>query len=154
MKTLLAKLMIALLATALLSLVTVIIITRINLRNGFVEFLERQESRQLNNLVPVLAEIYQQNDGWTSLIANEQNWYRLFDFSRSRGAGSDPRLRRPGRPPDRARAPPNGDGSFGRPPGPRPSRPQGQGAEAARSASFPFSDRGYALGRPSWTFIS
>jgi two-component system sensor histidine kinase BaeS len=121
MKTLLAKLMIALLATALLSLVTVIIITRINLRNGFVEFLERQESRQLNNLVPVLAEIYQQNDGWTSLIANEQNWYRLFDFSRSRGAGSDTRLRRPGRPPDRARAPPNGDGSFGRPPGPRPA---------------------------------
>jgi two-component system sensor histidine kinase BaeS len=97
MRSLLSKLTLALMATALLSLITMIVITRINFRSGFIEFLQQQETMQLNNLAPVMAEIYQRNGSWAPLAANERLWNRMLNLGRAEegpGRGFRPQSRR------------------------------------------------------------
>ncbi len=94
--------MLALIVTAVLSLLIVTVVTRASLESGLSEFLERQEARQLSNFVLMLAEVYRRNDGWTSLAGNESRWNSLLEVTR-------PEARPEGRPGDIR------DGRSGRP---------------------------------------
>jgi two-component sensor histidine kinase len=88
MKSLLAKILLALMASVVLALLAAMMITRAGLQRGFLEFLELQEARQLQNLVPELAEIYQREGSWDMLQRRPAMWQRLVARTRPRGPGN------------------------------------------------------------------
>jgi two-component system sensor histidine kinase BaeS len=105
----LLKIMIALMATALLSLVIVFFVSRATLEQGFERFLERQEARQLRNLVPAAGRIYRMSGSWEAIAGNEALWNDLLD------ASGPPPGNRGHLPPPGARRPPPPTASGGRP---------------------------------------
>lgn len=82
MKNLLSKILLALLASVLIALAVVILLTRINMYRGMIEFIERQESSQLATLVPELTELYRQYGSWNFLRNSPQQWNRLLRLTR------------------------------------------------------------------------
>ena len=120
MKSLLSKILVSLLASVLIALAIVALLTRMNLHSGMLSFVEQQESLQLANLVPELSELYQENGSWDFLRNSPRQWNQLLRMTRPtgsrvremRGNGAE----RPPGPPRRDRA----DGAE-RPRGERPS---------------------------------
>lgn len=98
MKSLLAKILLALLASTLLALLVASGLSRAALQHDFLRFLEQQEERQLLLLAPELAAFYRRHGGWAPLVADPRSWMRLLARSRPEGI----------RPPENA-APESGD---------------------------------------------
>jgi two-component system sensor histidine kinase BaeS len=113
--------MVSLVVSVLIALAIVFSMTRINLYRGMIDLIEQQEASQLENLVPELTELYQQNGSWEFLAGYPWRWNRLLQMTRPvrneeseaadtegaiSGAGKNPGLpggRRqngPGRPPE------------------------------------------------------
>lgn len=85
MKSLLAKILLALVATTLLALLVTGIVSRAALQRGFVQFLEQQEERHLEVLAPELASHYRRTGSWATLRGNPRYWLRLLARSRPEG---------------------------------------------------------------------
>jgi two-component system sensor histidine kinase BaeS len=99
-KSLFAKILLAQVLAVVLALLVVAIITRVSLNQGFVEFLERQETEVLGILAPALAELYEAQQGWDFLRDRPFNWERILRRTRSLAAddeGQPGSLQRPGR---------------------------------------------------------
>ena len=120
MKSLLFKIMVSLVVSVLIALAVFLLMTRINLHRGMVDLIEQQEASQLENLVPELTELYQQNGSWEFLAGYPWRWNRLLQMTRpvraegsgladTGSTGSEAR-RRPGSPGARRQNP------AGRPP--------------------------------------
>lgn len=99
MKSLLGKLLLALVGSTLLALLLVTVLSRLALQHGFVQFLEQQEERQLHNLVPELASLYNRSGGWDVLARDPRRWMRLLMKTRPEGvrppAEAPPEFMRP-----------------------------------------------------------
>lgn len=97
MKTMFSKILLAQVVAVLLALVVVTVITRATLNQGFKHFLEMQETRVLQTLVPVVGDVYETNGGWDFLRENPMAWQRIWRLSHP-GPGAmnphDPRPRR------------------------------------------------------------
>jgi len=85
MKSLLTKILLALIASAVLALLLNTVLSRVALQKGFVQFLEQQEERQLHNLAPELVAFYQQEGNWNKLKHNPRRWMRLLAQGRPEG---------------------------------------------------------------------
>jgi two-component system sensor histidine kinase BaeS len=82
MKSLLFKIMVSLVVSVLIALAVFLSMTRINLHRGMVDLIEQQEASQLENLVPELTELYQQNGSWDFLAGYPWRWNRLLQMTR------------------------------------------------------------------------
>ena len=82
MKSLLFKIMVSLVVSVLIALAIFFSMTRINLHRGMIDLIEQQEASQLENLVPELTELYQQNGGWEFLRGYPWRWNRLLQLTR------------------------------------------------------------------------
>jgi len=116
MRTLFAKILLAQVISVVLALLVVLVITRVSLSEGFVDFLERQESAVLDITAPALAELYETRGGWEFLRGQPENWHNILRHARDmlpeapeRGRGQ-PRRGRPQRAPglDDPPGPPDG----------------------------------------------
>lgn len=92
MKSLLTKILLALIASTLLALLLTTLFSRVALQRGFVQFLEQQEKHQLESLVPELVDLYQRAGSWDRLAGDPRQWMRLLVKTRPEGI----------RPPDEA----------------------------------------------------
>jgi len=81
-KTLFSKILLSLVVTVLIALALVMIMTRISLNRGMLQYIERQEAAQLAVLVPELEELYQENGSWDFLQDSPRRWYRLLRITR------------------------------------------------------------------------
>ena len=99
MKSLLSKLLLALVGSTVLALLLVTVLSRVALQHGFVQFLEQQEERQLHNLVPELASHYRRAGSWHELENDPRIWMRLLMKTRPEGvrppAEAPPEFMRP-----------------------------------------------------------
>jgi two-component system sensor histidine kinase BaeS len=84
-RSLLGKMLLALLASTALALLLVSIIQRHGLRQGFEDFLQRQEVVQLSYLVPELQQWYERRGSWETLRGNTRQWLRLLARARPEG---------------------------------------------------------------------
>jgi two-component system sensor histidine kinase BaeS len=93
MKTLFSRILLAQVVAVVLALAVVTLITRYSLTQGFTTFLERQETRVLDNIAPVLGDLYSRQGGWDRLRANPEIWQRIWwrsnraDVTGPRGPG-------------------------------------------------------------------
>jgi two-component system sensor histidine kinase BaeS len=78
MKTLFSRILLAQVVAVVLALAVVTLITRYSLTHGFTTFLERQETRVLDNIAPVLGDLYSRQGGWDRLRANPEIWQRIW----------------------------------------------------------------------------
>jgi len=85
MKSLLTRILIALIASTVLALLLVTMLSRAALQRGFEQFLEQQEKRQLDNLVPELASLYRRTGNWDWLANDPRRWMRLLVQTRPEG---------------------------------------------------------------------
>ena len=85
MKSLFTKILLALMASAVLALVLTTLSSHLTLRRGFVTFLEQQEERQLHYLLPELAEYHAQHGSWDGLARDPRRWMRLLASTRPEG---------------------------------------------------------------------
>jgi two-component system sensor histidine kinase BaeS len=85
MKSLLFKIMVSLVVSVLIALAIVLLMTRTNLHRGMIDLIEQQEASQLENLVPELTELYQQNGSWEFLAGYPWRWNRLLQMTRPLG---------------------------------------------------------------------
>jgi two-component system sensor histidine kinase BaeS len=85
LNSLLGKILLALLTSTALALLLVSVIQRSSFKQGFQEFLQRQEEVQLSYLVPELQQWYQQQGSWESLRDNNRQWLRLLARARPEG---------------------------------------------------------------------
>jgi len=74
--------MVSLVVSVLIALAIVFSMTRINLYRGMIDLIEQQEASQLENLVPELTELYQQNGSWEFLAGYPWRWNRLLQMTR------------------------------------------------------------------------
>ena len=100
-KTLFSKILLAQVITLVLALLVVMILTRVSLNRGFVDYLERQETAVLKTLSPALADLYQSRGNWGFLRNNPRDWERIWRRTRGhQGEGPGPRRGGPpGQPP-------------------------------------------------------
>ncbi|MEJ8568721.1 ATP-binding protein [Elongatibacter sediminis] len=110
MKTLRAKILLALFVSTVLALIASSVLSRVALQRGFLHFLEQQESRQLELLAPELARLYRQQGDWGSLRRDPRRWMRLLARQRPEGVmpperGEPETGDRPFPPPARAASP-------------------------------------------------
>ncbi len=82
MKSLLSKILLSLLASVVIALVVVLLITRTSLHRGMLDYIERQETGQLEKLAPELAELYQRQGDWGFLRAYPERWQRFLRLTR------------------------------------------------------------------------
>lgn len=92
MKSLLTKILLALIAGTVLALLLNAILSRTALQRGFEQFLEQQEESQLQGVAPELAEYYRRHGSWEELAGNPRRWMRVLVQTRPEGI----------RPPDEA----------------------------------------------------
>lgn len=85
MKSLLTKILLALIASAVLALLLTTILSHLALRRGFVNFLDQQEEQQLHHLVPELAEYHGTHGSWDELAQDPRRWMKLLARSRPEG---------------------------------------------------------------------
>lgn len=85
MKSLLTKILLALIASAVLALLLTTILSHLALRRGFVNFLDQQEEQQLHHLVPELAEYHGTHGSWDALAQDPRRWMKLLARSRPEG---------------------------------------------------------------------
>jgi len=85
MKSLLTKILLALIVSAVLALLINTVLSRVALNKGFVQFLEQQEERQLHNLAPELVDYYRHKGSWDELRNNPRRWMRLLVQGRPEG---------------------------------------------------------------------
>ena len=85
MKSLLSKILFALIGSTVLALMLVTLLSRAALQRGFVQFLEQQEENQLHNLVPELASLYRRKGNWDELVNDPRRWMRLLMQTRPEG---------------------------------------------------------------------
>jgi len=86
MKSLLSKILISLLVSVVIALAVVMVMTRINLQSGLIDYIEQQEASQLEILVPELTELYQQQGNWDFLRGFPWRWKRLIRITRQADA--------------------------------------------------------------------
>jgi two-component system sensor histidine kinase BaeS len=123
MKTLFSRILLAQVATVVLALLVVTLITRASLDRGFKTFLERQEAMVLQNVAPTLTALYERRGDWTFLHDSPNAWQRIWRFSLS-----------PGGPPENAG--PNAGLNAGPNAGPNAGQRGGRG----RPADAPWAD--------------
>lgn len=82
MKSLFAKILLSLVISVLIALALVMLMTRVNLHRGMIEYVQQQEATQLAVLVPELAELYQERGGWDFLRGSQRTWNRLLRVMR------------------------------------------------------------------------
>ena len=82
MRSLRAKILLALVISVVIALVVVLLITKGSLRHGLAEYIERQEVLQMQELAPELAALYQQESGWGFLSGHPWRWNRLLRLTR------------------------------------------------------------------------
>ena len=87
MKTLFSRILLAQVVAVVLALAVVTLISRYSLTQGFTTFLERQETRVLDNIAPVLGDLYSRQGSWDRLRANPEIWQRIWRPSRGNAAG-------------------------------------------------------------------
>jgi len=85
MKSLLTKILLALIASAVLALLLTTILSHLALKRGFVNFLDQQEEQQLHHLVPELAEYHATHGSWDALAQDPRRWMKLLARSRPEG---------------------------------------------------------------------
>jgi len=85
MRSLLGKILLALIGSTVLALLLVTVFSRAALQRGFEQFLEQQEERQLHNLVPELADIYRRQGNWDALANDPRRWMHLLMRTRPQG---------------------------------------------------------------------
>lgn len=85
MKSLLSKILFALIGSTVLALLLVTLLSRTALQWGFVHFLEQQEENQLHNLLPELASFYERRGNWDELANDPRRWMRLLMKTRPEG---------------------------------------------------------------------
>ncbi len=101
MKSLRAKILLALVASVVVALLVSSALSRLALHRGFVQFLEQQEEHQLELLQPELAALYRRSGGWEALAHDPRRWMRWLALQRPEGV----RPPEGGRPEDRGRPP-------------------------------------------------
>lgn len=126
MNSLFRKFLLALAASTILALLLTTVVSRAMLHRGFEQFLERQEERQLQLLVPELAGLYSRSGSWAELQNHPRRWMSVLKQTRPEGV----------RPPDEA--PPE----FRREPPPPPFEP----SEVKRKPGEQGSPRGHFPG--------
>jgi two-component system sensor histidine kinase BaeS len=82
-KTLFSKIFLAQVITVVLALLVIALLSRYSLRQGFVDYLERQESTALKTLAPAIAELHDQRGGWGFLVDDPRAWQRIWRQARS-----------------------------------------------------------------------
>jgi two-component system sensor histidine kinase BaeS len=127
MKSLKAKILLALIASTVFALLLTTVLSRVALKRGFVGFLQQQEEQQLHNMVPELASYFEDAGSWDGLYREPREWMRLLSRTRPEGVRPPERVPpefRPG--PRERRSGPPGErrpGIQGEPgPGPREVR--------------------------------
>jgi two-component system sensor histidine kinase BaeS len=96
MKSLLSKILVSLLVSVLIALTIVALLTRMSLQSGMADFIERQETLQLETLIPELTELYRQNGNWVFLRHSPRRWNQLLRMNRPPGGPPIPAGRRRG----------------------------------------------------------
>lgn len=92
MKTLFSKIFLAQVITVVLALLIIALFTRFSLRQGFVDYLERQESMALKTLAPAIEELHDLRGGWAFLVDDPRAWQRIWRQARSSaGESAGPR---------------------------------------------------------------
>lgn len=84
-RSLFARLLLALAVSTILALVIHSVLTRVALQRGFVQFLERQEERHLSVLAPELAAWYRRQGSWEPLARDPRRWVRWLAQQRPEG---------------------------------------------------------------------
>ena len=120
MKSLRAKILLALVASTIFALLLTTVLSRVALNRGFVSFLQQQEEKQLHNMVPELTAYFEEKGNWDRLYREPREWMRLLSRSRPEGV----------RPPERA-PPEFRPGPRGQPRG-RPGGERGPGPREVR----------------------
>jgi two-component system sensor histidine kinase BaeS len=112
-KTLFSKIFFAQVITVGLALLVIALLTRVSLRQGFAEYLERQESTALKTLAPAIADLHDLRGSWDFLVDDPRAWERIWRQARSNsGEAVGPRgVQRRGPPP--REQPPRLGGDFG-----------------------------------------
>lgn len=119
MNSLLSKILFSLLVSVLIALAVVMLLTRMNLHSGMIAFVERQESLQLETLVPELTERYRQEGSWDFLQNSPRRWNQLLRMTRPSSPPQSPegrtaRQTQQHRPHDNGRPPPGVHTRLGR----------------------------------------
>ena len=89
MKSLFAKIMLSLVVSVLIALALVMLMTRVNLNRGMIQYIERQEATQLAVLLPELAELYEERGSWDFLRGSTRPWNRLLRIMRAPGGAQN-----------------------------------------------------------------
>ncbi|NIP17144.1 MAG: HAMP domain-containing protein [Xanthomonadales bacterium] len=87
MKTVFSKILVALAVTVVLALAVVTVMNRVSLKQGFMDYLEQQESEILASMAPALADLYRVRGGWEFLRDNPRDWERIWRWSGAGQAG-------------------------------------------------------------------
>ena len=98
--SLFSKILLSLVVTVFIALALVMLMTRVNMNRGMIEYVEQQEAAQLIILAPELAELYIENGDWDFLHSSPRRWNHLLRIMRpieQDGPGSRPPIG--GRPP-------------------------------------------------------
>ncbi len=82
MRSLLSKILLSLVISVVIALLVVVLITRTSLHRGMVDYIDRQESGQLEKLAPELSELYQQQGDWSFLRGHPWRWKQLLRLTR------------------------------------------------------------------------
>jgi len=85
MKSLFAKILLALGVSTALALLLTTVISRVVLHHGFMQFLEQQEESQLLILAPELATVYRNRGNWDSFQNQPMRWMHLLKQTRPEG---------------------------------------------------------------------
>jgi len=106
MKSFFTKILVAQVIAVVVALIVMAVIARVSLNKGFREFLQAQETSVLENVAPVLVEIFEQQESWDFARNNPQSWQRIWRSSRHqqdmpppRGPRHRPGLNRNNHPP-------------------------------------------------------
>ncbi|MFC1689197.1 ATP-binding protein [Pseudomonadota bacterium] len=109
MKTFFSRILVAQVIAVVLALLIVTVITRISLDRGFRVFLKAQETTVLETVAPVLADVYETQGNWSTLLDQPENWQRVWRSTRGPQENRSGRGPRP-HPPGNNRPPPPGQG--------------------------------------------
>jgi two-component system sensor histidine kinase BaeS len=86
MRTLFSRILLAQVLATVFALAVVTLITRVSLELGFENFLRQQEAEALQQVAPMLADVYRRERGWEQLSDNPNAWRRIWRINRAAAA--------------------------------------------------------------------